>query len=74
MYAANEKPDISPLEEEHEVPLDAPGPPFIYSEIKKAMSTMKKGKSAGVDEIPGELITILDVNSKYAILKLSNVI
>ena len=64
LYAANEKPDISPLEEEHEVPIDALGPPFIYSEIEKAMSTLKKVKSAGVDEIPGELITILDVNSK----------
>ena len=57
LYAANEKPDTSPLEE-------ALGPPFTYSEIEKAMSTFKKGKSAGVDEIPGELITILDVNSK----------
>ena len=42
LYAANEKPDTSPLEEEHEVPIDALGPPFIYSEIKKAMSTLKK--------------------------------
>ena len=38
------------------------------------MSTLKKGKSAGVDEIPGELITILDVNSKNELLKLSNMI
>ena len=33
LYAANEKPDTSPLEEEHEVP-------FIYSEMEKAMSTL----------------------------------
>ena len=62
LYTANEKPDTSPLEEEHEVSIDALGPSFIYSEIEKAMSTLKKGKSAGVDEIPGELITILDLN------------
>ena len=47
---------------------------FIYSEIDKGMSTLKKGKSAGVDEIPGELITILDVNSKNELIKLSNMI
>ena len=64
LYAANEKPDTSPMEEEYEVPIGSLGPSFIYSEIEKAMSTLKKGKSAGVDEIPGELITILDVNSK----------
>ena len=44
------------------MPIDALGPPFIYSGIEKDMSTLKKGNSAGVDEIPGELITILDVN------------
>ena len=32
LYVDNEKPDISPLEEEHEVLIDALGPPFIYSE------------------------------------------
>ena len=74
LYAANEKADTSPLEEEHEVPIDALGPLFIYSKIEKAMSTLKKGKSAGVDEVPGELITILDVNSKNELLKLSNMI
>ena len=42
LYAANKKPDTSPLEEEHEVPTDALGAPFIYSEIEKAMSTLKK--------------------------------
>ena len=74
LYPADDKPDTAPLEEEHEVPTDALGPPFIYSEIEKAMSTLKKSKSAGVDEIPGELITILDVNSKNELLKLSNMI
>ena len=67
LYAANEKPDTSPLKEEHEVAIDVLGTPFIYSEIEKAMSTLKKGKSAGVDGIPGELITILDVNSSCQI-------
>ena len=54
LYAANNEKPASPLEGEHEVPIDALGPPFIYSEIEKAMSTLKKDKSAGVDEIPGE--------------------
>ena len=36
-YAPNEKPNTSTLEEVHEVPIDALGPPFIYSEIEKAM-------------------------------------
>ena len=56
------------------MPIDALGLPFIYSEIDKGMSTLKKGKSAGVDEIPAELITILDVNSKNELIKLSNMI
>ena len=40
LYAANEKPDTSPLEEEHEVPIDALGPPFI--EIEKSHDNFEK--------------------------------
>src|SRR5437867_4823184 len=61
LYDKDGKPKIEDLqvEERGEVDDDVAGPEVLKSEILLAISEMKEGKAAGVDEIPSEMLKSL---------------
>src|SRR3989442_8953149 len=61
LYDKDGKPRIEDLqvEEREEVDDDEEGPQVLKSEILLAISEMKEGKAAGVDEIPEEILKSL---------------
>ena len=61
LYDKDGKPKIEDLqvEDEGRVEEDEKGPSLLKSEILSAISEMKEGKAAGVDEIPAEMLKCL---------------
>src|SRR3989441_11171880 len=61
LYDKDGKPKIEDLqvEEREEVDDDVAWPEVLKSEILLAISEMKEGKAAGVDEIPSEMLKSL---------------
>ena len=50
------------------------GPQILEEEVKKALKNMKKGKAAGPDETPSEMLTALGEFGIKEITKLLNII
>ena len=51
------------LEEEYMVEKDQKGPDILREEIYEAIKGMKKGKAAGIDEVPAEFLKMLEGES-----------
>lgn len=62
LYNKNGKPDMEDfnLEDESQVECDQSGPCLLTEEICEAIREMKTGKAAGVDDIPAEILKMLD--------------
>ena len=55
------------MEEEIEMVDENLGPDILYEEFEKALSELKNGKAAGVENIPGELLKSLGKQELYDI-------
>ena len=62
LYNKSGKPEIEDfnIEDELQVECDQSGPCLLPDEIYSAIQEMKNGKAVGVDDIPAELIKMLD--------------
>ena len=62
LYNKNGKPDMQDfnLEDEHQVESDQKGPCLLTEEVYAAIQEMKNGKAVGVDDVPAEILKILD--------------
>ena len=49
-----------PIEDEGQIGYDERGPNLLMEEICAAMTELKSGKAAGVDDIPAEFLKLLD--------------
>ena len=58
------------LEEEHMIEKDQRGPGIMKEEIYEAINSLKKGKAAGIDDIPAEFLKMLEGETLQKLVEL----
>ena len=74
LYDRPNRPETLEVEPGEEVDTDEEGPHILQSEVEKAIKKMRNRKATGVDDIPGDVLSLLGEGGLKILTKLSSTI
>jgi len=74
LYDRPNRPEILDVEPEEEVDTDEKGPYILQSEVEKAIKEMMNKKATGNDDVPGDVLKLLEEGGLKIMTKLINTI